>query len=399
MADIRKRVGKKGTTYQVRYPSKSTKSGYAFRTFNTLKEAREFTQNLGALREPDDATRTVAEAVELWLQVCEKEGRGDRDPVTDATMKGYELRARIINEFPWDAPLHELEQRHIVEFRSWLKRNYSLYMARRVLSALHSVIIEMNQRGMMTHDPAAGITVKKQSRYDNPVAIPTQGEVGELLAAADRLAASENQQTCRTWSRYRPMIYLAASSGMRPQEYCALRVQDVTDEGIRVVQAVDKLGNIGPPKTRAARRFIPISDIAIDMVQDFVRHSDRPAGSDLVFPTRNGTAQLVDNFRSRAWYPLMEEAGLVIEDTESGEGIVKSKYSPYALRHFFASMLIQKRTNLKRLQKIMGHADIQITFDTYGHLIDDIEAREAHESRTLLADVLGGCGESVAELV
>lgn len=61
-------------------------------------------------------------------------------------------------------------------------------------------------------------------------------------------------------------------------------------------------------------------------------------------------------------------------------------------------MLIQKRTNLKRLQKIMGHADIQITFDTYGHLIDDIEAREAHESRTLLADVLGGCGESVAEI-
>ena len=28
MSDIRKRVGRKGTTYQVRYPSKATKSGY-----------------------------------------------------------------------------------------------------------------------------------------------------------------------------------------------------------------------------------------------------------------------------------------------------------------------------------------------------------------------------------
>ena len=40
MADIRKRNGLKGTTYQVRYPSKTTKSGYAYATFATLKEAR-----------------------------------------------------------------------------------------------------------------------------------------------------------------------------------------------------------------------------------------------------------------------------------------------------------------------------------------------------------------------
>ena len=42
MADIRKRSGSKGITYQVRYPSKASKSGYAFKTFSTLKEAREF---------------------------------------------------------------------------------------------------------------------------------------------------------------------------------------------------------------------------------------------------------------------------------------------------------------------------------------------------------------------
>src|SRR4051794_17413340 len=35
MADIRKRIGGRGTTYQVRYPSKATKSGYAYKTFLT----------------------------------------------------------------------------------------------------------------------------------------------------------------------------------------------------------------------------------------------------------------------------------------------------------------------------------------------------------------------------
>jgi integrase len=45
MIDIRKRVGRKGATYQVRYPSKATKSGYAYATFDTLKEARAFLES------------------------------------------------------------------------------------------------------------------------------------------------------------------------------------------------------------------------------------------------------------------------------------------------------------------------------------------------------------------
>jgi hypothetical protein len=52
MSDIRKRSGLKGTTYQVRYPSKTTKSGYAYATFATLKEARAFREDSSALRAP-----------------------------------------------------------------------------------------------------------------------------------------------------------------------------------------------------------------------------------------------------------------------------------------------------------------------------------------------------------
>jgi integrase len=45
MTDIRKRNGSKGITYQVRYSSKASKSGYAYKTFLTLKEAREFRES------------------------------------------------------------------------------------------------------------------------------------------------------------------------------------------------------------------------------------------------------------------------------------------------------------------------------------------------------------------
>jgi hypothetical protein len=74
MSDIRKRVGSKGTTYQVRYPSKKTKSGYAFSTFNTLKEARAFVESGAHKKESPGSTKKISEAVQHWLDICEKVG-------------------------------------------------------------------------------------------------------------------------------------------------------------------------------------------------------------------------------------------------------------------------------------------------------------------------------------
>ena len=142
MADIRKRTGSKGTTYQVRYPSKATKSGYGFKTFLTLKEARAFRESGEAKRigsvSPGAGIVTVADGITKWLDVCEKEGRDGRDPVTDFTLKGYTYRARVIKTYPWEKSLHELTAPDIVAFRSWLLENYPRSMAHFVLSSFHS---------------------------------------------------------------------------------------------------------------------------------------------------------------------------------------------------------------------------------------------------------------------
>ena len=59
MSDIRKRKGPKGTNYQVRYASAGAKSGYAYKTFSTLKAARAFTENLGRMRERETSSTGV----------------------------------------------------------------------------------------------------------------------------------------------------------------------------------------------------------------------------------------------------------------------------------------------------------------------------------------------------
>ena len=53
--------------------------------------------------------------------------------------------------------------------------------------------------------------------------------------------------------------------------------------------------------------------------------------------------------------------------------MMTGKYGLHALRHAAASGWIAQKIDLKRLQSWIGHSSIQITLDTYGHLIEDKE--------------------------
>jgi len=102
MADIRKRNGPKGIKYQVRYPSPDAKSGYTYASFDTMKEARAFSENIGGLpQRPKAGVITVQEAVTRWLEICEKIGRDGREKVEPETFKEYRRRGRVIQEYAW----------------------------------------------------------------------------------------------------------------------------------------------------------------------------------------------------------------------------------------------------------------------------------------------------------
>ena len=73
----------------------------------------------------------------------------------------------------------------------------------------------------------------------------------------------------------------------------------------------------------------------------------------------------------RCWTPLQIRCGLV---TTEGE----PKYGFHKLRHAAASMFIQYLGwSPKRLQVVMGHSSIQMTFNTYGHLFENVESDRA----------------------
>lgn len=394
MSDIRKRVGKKGTTYQVRYPSSSTKSGYTYATFQTRKEAVEFIES-GKTKRASSASpypdiKTVRDATEKWLRICEKEGLNGREPVTAYTLKNYHYRAEFIKRYVWDKDLKELTAPDVVEFRSWLLQDCpSRDLASKVLSSFQSVMKEMTVRGVLPYNVGAGICIRKDARYQEPVVVPTTQDIRALLRAADRLANSKNQTIANAWQRYRPMLYLAIDSGMRPQEYLALSKTALRDGGVQVERAIEGGGTrISVPKTPAARRFIDISSPVFDMVRHYAENHAPPSPHDLIFPASNGGLQSRRNWQRRGFNIACIEAGLVETVEQDGQQIEQPKYRPYDLRHFFASILIENQVSLKKIQSLMGHTNIETTLNVYGHLFPD-DNNDKREDRGMMSTMLG----------
>ncbi|MGV8893834.1 MAG: tyrosine-type recombinase/integrase [Burkholderiaceae bacterium] len=279
--------------------------------------------------------------------------------------------------YPWEKGIRGLTKPDIVAFRSWLITERGRYLAAKTLTYFHAVLAEMATRGHVAANVASGVSVRQETRYIEPVVIPTQSKIKALLMAADDLANSKNLQIAKAWTRYRPMLYLAVDSGMRPQEYVAIAGRNVLGTGVQIERAIDRSGMLSVTKTPAARRFIELNPATPDMVTHYRDHIAVENENDLVSPMSSGHWQSLDSWRKRCFVEACEKAGLMDIEEVDGEEVTKPRYSPYALRHYFASVLIADGTDIAKIKTLMGHIDISTTFDVYAHLIRQTEDQKS----------------------
>lgn len=147
-----------------------------------------------------------------------------------------------------------------------------------------------------------------------------------------------------------------------------------------VDQRADVKNVIGPPKSEAGYRTIPLPASAIAALTAW-KLACPPTEQDLVFPSLAkrvmshmfmnvnimGTVQLAAGIADR-----MMKDGKPALDKEQ-QPVLAQRYTLHDFRHAAASLWIEQRVNPKRVQKWMGHSSIQVTFDTYGHLFDQAD--------------------------
>jgi integrase len=116
--------------------------------------------------------------------------------------------------------------------------------------------------------------------------------------------------------RYRALVLLAAFTGLRWGELCALRRSDIDGDAriIRVERTLTELHNgrqaFGPPKTAAGRRLVGFPELIVPVVRWHLSCFAEPEENGLVFVGPAGALLRRQNFRQRVWLPALSRAGL-----------------------------------------------------------------------------------------
>ena len=189
-----------------------------------------------------------------------------------------------------------------------------------------------------------------------------------------------------------PIVTVLLGTGMRIGECLGLRWEDV-DFDKKMISVNHSLSDrpmgkerkcerhIMEPKTAAGTRVIPMIDEVVDaFLQEYQIQKCLGFCTDVIdgykgfiFSTSQGTLyqaaainQALHRIQESYNKEEMEKA-----KKERRDPVLLPEFSCHHLRHTFCTRFCQNETNLKVIQEIMGHADIQTTMDIYAEATEE----------------------------
>jgi integrase len=186
--------------------------------------------------------------------------------------------------------------------------------------------------------------------------------------------------------RYKVAVVLGAGLGLRQGEALGLAVDDIDFLGhtVHVVRQVKIVGArpcFGPPKG-GKQRDVPLPEsVALSLahhIQQFPPAAitlpwQSPTGdkvtAKLILYTASRTVVLRHGFNRWAWKTALRKVGVALATRADGF---------HALRHFYASTLLDAGESIVALAEYLGHSDPGFTLRTYTHLMPASSQRTRH---------------------
>jgi integrase len=182
--------------------------------------------------------------------------------------------------------------------------------------------------------------------------------------------------------RYRVLVTLGAGLGLRQGEMFALSPDDVDFlRGLVVVRRQVKMAGgkllFALPKGRKVRQVPLPSSVRAELAAYLVAFpaqpvtlpwetpGGKPTTVKLAVTTRQRNAVHRSSFMVRTWGPARDRVGIPAE-RENG---------CHALRHRYASVLLDAGESIKAVSEYLGHASAAFTLATYTHLMPASEER------------------------
>lgn len=261
-------------------------------------------------------------------------------------------------------PLMALKPDHVEEMHKKMADNglsaRTIQYTHRVLSqALKNAV----RREILSRNPCEHVCAPTPKKHGN-ITVLDWPSVFKLLEAVQN-------------TMYYPLIHLAVYTGLRKSELLGLRWQDVdfNNATISVNQTVVHVTGKGPKisatKTEHSRRPIELfpDDLAILIDLKMKRkHYMESANlfldeSSLVFANADGEPLCPDTISHKFGYALKQA------------GLPHMRF--YDLRHTHATLMLKEGEHPKVVSERLGHSRINITLDTYSHVVPGLQKAAA----------------------
>lgn len=310
---------------------------------------------------------------------------------------------RFVRETFGNKKIADIKFSDVLQFYNYLleKEEIQINTLETVHTLLHPTFQLAVRDDIIRNNPTDGVMaeIKKSSAYAkggrHALTIPQQRVFMEHIA---------NHPVYFHWW---PMFTILLGTGCRIGEALGLRWEDLDYEK-RTISVNHSLVyypvgesrtstlHISKPKTKAGERTIPMLDSVKDAFEMLWEEQKVSGWNDVeidgmsgfIFCNRFGNVpnpQSVNRTIKRiiSNYNSVEE---VRAKKESREAIMLPDFSAHHLRHTFCTRLCEHETNLKVIQSIMGHKDIQTTMDIYAEATEE-KKQESFERLAAKLDV------------
>jgi len=291
----------------------------------TPSDRRRYSQQLPALRAEDAAL--IARFLDaIWAE------SGLAQLTLDSYRRDLEGLARWCNGR--DGGLLTLTKATLLDYLAWRTQGgWSARSTARLLSSQRALYAWLRRQGSRPDDPSAQIA-PPQRMQRLPKAL-SETEIAALLAAPDT--------NTPVGLRDRAMLEVMYACGLRVSELATL-----PGTALNLRQGVVRVTGKG-----SHTRLVPLGDEARHWLEQYLARA-RPAligqrQCACVFVTAQGGAPTRQQF-----WGLIKRYAVVA-------GIAPARISPHALRHSFATHLLNHGADLRALQMLLGHRSLSTT--------------------------------------
>lgn len=346
------------TLYRVRY--RTPERGQTDkRGFRTKRDAEAFAANVevtkaqGEYVAPSLGRVTVGELGPAWLL----RQKGHMKP---SGFRSYESAWRVHVEPAWGrVQLAEIRFSEVQAWVSELSGKRGPVIVHTAYSVLARILDDAARDRRIASNPARGVKLPPRAKRKN---IYLTGQ--QLWALAGEAG------------RYRSLVLLLGTAGLRWGEAAALRVGDVDFLRRRAVLhrnavTINRRTTVGTLKSGKNRTVA----LAAFVVDELAKTCEGKGLDELIWASRSG-GYLAPPSSHDSWL-----AGAVTRCQRADERF--PRVTAHALRHTAASLAISSGANVKVVQRMLGHASAAMTLDVYADLFEDdltAVADKLHES-------------------